>query len=301
METLLYAESQKFSDQIFRTSSEILKFYSKTFCPYPFDQFSFVTISGIYARRAFPGYVGYQPQFLEKEFTTTGHDRHETVLLWWGYTARGEGPGSFQWTEGFGDYGEILYDYAYNKSVPRTFQRFHDEFLALPAEQDVPYFDLRGNTPQKLVHGKYPWLMHLLRYVVGDTAFDRAIRLVFERFQFRTFSMDEFVSTLEEGCGQSLRWWREEWLERKGVPDIAMGSEVLENGSGYSITCVIEQHGNVYHLPLEIGIESREGMRIERVDMSEQRMKFTFASREQPTRILLDPKGWVLMNVRPRE
>lgn len=298
MQTLLHPESQKFSEQIFRTSSEILKFYSETFSPFPFDQFSFVTISGIYARRAFPGFVGYQPRYLEKEFTTTGHDAHETVLLWWGYTTRGDGPGSFQWTEGFGDYGEILYDHAYNKPIPSIFQRFHDEYLALPAEQDVSYSDLRGNTPQKIVHGKYPWLMHLVRYVVGDSAFNRAMKLVFGRFQFRTFSMNEFISTLEEGCGQPLQWWREEWLERKGIPEIAMSSQVQSADSGYSITCTLEQHGSIYHLPLEIGIESREGIRVEKVKLSQRQDTFTFESREQPTRVLLDPNGWVLMKVR---
>ena len=296
-QTLLYPGQQRFSDQIFSTSSEILKFYSETFFPYPFDQFSFVTISDMFARRAFPGFVGYEPGYLEKEFATTGHDAHETALLWWDYTIHGNGPGSFQWTEGFGDYAEILYDQAYHKPVPTTFRRFREQFLALPPEQDVLYSDLRGNTPQAIVHGKYPWLMHLVRYVVGDSAFHKAMMLVFDRLKFRSFSMDEFISTLEEGCGQSLQWWHEEWLVRKGVPEIAFKSDVRKSSSRYAVTCTLEQRRNVYHFPLEIGIESQAGLRIEKVNLSERRMTFTFESKDRPTKIVLDPKGWVLMNV----
>lgn len=299
MQTLLYPESQKFSDQIFTTSSEVLKFYSQTYCPYPFDQFTFFTINGIYARRAFPGFVGYEPGYLEKEFTSTGHDAHETALLWWWYTLRGAGPGSFQWTEGFGDYAEILYDEASHKPIPKIFQRFRQDYLAMPAAQDVPYTDLRGSTPQEIVHGKYPWLMHLVRYLVGDSSFQQAMKLVFERFKFRTFSMDEFISTLEEGCGQSLKWWREEWLERKGTPMISVNSEIQEHGSRYRISCTLEQKGNLYHLPLEIGIESPGGMQIEKVNLRERRMTFTFDTEHKPTKILLDPKGWVLMRMEP--
>ncbi|RPH38201.1 hypothetical protein EHM92_00640 [bacterium] len=295
MQTLLYPQSQKFSDQIFKTSSEILGFFSSVMCPYPFEQFSFVTIGGMYARRAFPGFVGYEPRYLEKEFTTTGHDAHETSLLWWGYTAHGSGPGSFQWTEGFGDYVEILYDEAYRKPVPRIFERFRAEYLALPVDQDVPYTELRGNTPQKIVHGKYPWLMHLLRYTVGDSAFARAMRLVFTRFRHVTYSMDEFISTLEEGCGQSLQWWREEWLERKGVPDITTSYQVEKDANHYHIHCTIEQRGNVYHMPLEVGVETPGGLHVEKVHLSERRGIFTFESNEEPTRILLDPKRWILM------
>lgn len=297
MQTLLSPDAQKFSDQIFRTSSGILKFYSELYCPYPFDQFSFVTISGIHARRAFPGFVGYAPAYLQKEFTTTGHDAHETALLWWTYTLRGSGPGSFQWTEGFGDYAEILYDEANHRPIPANFRRFREMYLALPTEKDVLYPDLRGNTPQEIVHGKYPWLMHLIRFAVGDSAFRRAMRLVFKRFAFRTFSMDEFIAALEEGCGQSLRWWREEWLERKGVPEIIFLPQVGGGPSHYTFTCVFEQTGNVYHLPLEIGIETKAGMRIERVKLSERRMAFTFPSREDPLGSVLDPKGWLLMRV----
>jgi len=299
MRTLLFAESETFSDQIFRTSSEILKFFSETLCPYPFDEFSFVTIRGMYARRAFPGFVGYEPRYLQKEFTTTGHDAHETSLLWWTYTMHGSGPGSFQWTEGFGDYAEILYDEANNKTIPKIFQRFREEYLATPAEQDLLYQDLRGNTPQKLVHGKYPWLLHIVRSAVGDSAFHNALKLVFKRYQYRTFSMNEFISTLEEGCGRSLQWWREEWLERKGVPTIALDAQIRKHGSRYTASCTIEQRGLLYHLPLEIGIESAHGFRIEKVMLNELRTMFTFESKEKPTRILLDPKGWLLMNVAP--
>jgi hypothetical protein len=297
MRTLLFPESQTFSDQIFRTSSEILKFFSETLCPYPFDEFSFVTIRGMYARRAFPGFVGYEPRYLQKEFTTTGHDAHETSLLWWTYTLHGSGPGSFQWTEGFGDYVEILYDEVYHKPIPKIFQRFRGEYLATPAEQDLLYSDLRGNTPQKFVHGRYPWLLHVVRSVVGDSAFRNALKLVFQRYRYRTFSMNEFISSLEEGCGQSLQWWREEWLGRKGVPTIACDAQVQKHGSRYAVTCTLEQRGSLYHLPLEIGIESSLGLRIEKVILNETRMMFTFESSEEPTRILLDPQGWVLMNV----
>jgi hypothetical protein len=299
--TLLYPESQKFSDQIFSTSSEILKFLSEVLSPYPFDEFSFVTIRGMYARRAFPGFVGYEPRYLEKEFTTTGHDAHETSLLWWTYTLHGDGPGSFQWTEGFGDYAEILYDEACHKSIPKIFQRFRAEYLATPAEQDFLYPDLRGNTPQKFIHGKYPWLLHTVRSVVGDTAFRKALRLVFSRFRYRTFTMNDFVATLEEGCGQSLQWWKEEWLGRKGVPTIAMKSQIQRRDAGFVVVCTLEQRRGLYHLPLTIGIESSLGLRREKVFLNENKMTFTFESKEEPTRILLDPDGWVLMNVTSME
>jgi hypothetical protein len=294
METLLYPGSQKFSEQIFASSSDILRFYSEWFGPYQAAQFSFVTLSGMYARRAFAEFVGYEPKYLEKEMTTTGFDAHETALLWWGYTTRGSGPGSWQWTEGLGDYAEVLYDEARHKPLPEIFQYFREEYLKLPTDKDVPYTKLRGSTSQTIVHGKYPWLMHVMRYMIGDEPFRKAMRLVFERYRFRTFSMDEFIAAVEEASGKSLRQWREQWLERKGVPAVALRYQV-EAGEPNRIRGTLEQEGELYDLPLELGIETKKGLQIEKIQLTERKQNFEIESAEKPLRVTLDPHGWLLM------
>jgi predicted transcriptional regulator len=279
----LHPESQGFAEQIFATSSQVLKFYSDKFCPYPFAQFSFITIKGMFARRAFSDAVGYEPKYLEKEFTTTGHDAHETSLLWWGYIIRGTGRGSSQWLEGFGDYAEVLYGEKYEKPLPKIFQFFKSKYLALPAEKDLLYTELRGNTDQAFVHGKYPWLMHLIRYVIGNKGFDRAMKLLFKKQKFHALTMAEFVATLEAGSGQSLQWFRDEWLNRRGVPTTSLKSEVQNVGGTYQIKCVLEQTGEIYHLPVEIGIQTEAGIKLEKVFMKEKQIT------ARPTRVVDNP------------
>jgi aminopeptidase N len=137
--------------------------------------------------------------------------------------------------------------------------------------------------------------MHLIRYVVGDNGFKRAMKLLFEKHKFRTLAMDDFISTLEEGSGQSLQWFREEWLERRGVPTISLKSKIQETDEVIQITCVLEQIGNLYQLPLESGIETEKGMRIEKVYLKEGHATFSFQSKEKPVRILLDPNDWIIM------
>jgi aminopeptidase N len=296
MQTLLCPRVQRYSDQILNTSSEILKFYSTIYCHYPFARFIFVSLDSTYARRAYPGFISYSPQYLEREFTTTGYDAHETALLWWCYTLRGSGQVGFQWTEGFGDYAEILYDEKFGKPIPKIFQYFRSEFLKLSTQEDAIYSELTGATPQKIIHGKFPWLMHILRYVVGDDAFKRAMSRLFDRFRFRTFTMAEFVSVLEEGCGKSLAWWRTQWLERKGVPELSMRSTIAERNGLYQISVRVEQKGNLYTLPLEIGIETAAGMRIERVRLDGRYQEYDLTSEVKPVAIVLDPHNWILMN-----
>ncbi len=295
MVTLLHPGSQQWADPILATSREILGFYSETYGGYPFDQFAFVTLPGIYARRAFPGFVGYDPAYLDREMKTTGHDAHETALLWWFYTVRGSGPGAYQWTEGFGDYAEFLYDERYGKPRPKIFGWFQEKYLAMDPDREPTYAELRGSSDlQPVIHGKYPMLMHVLRYRCGDPAFGRAMRLLFDRFSRRTFTMDELVSTLEEGTGASLDWWRKEWLERKGVPVLDLSHETRPRGGGYDILVRVTQQGPVYHIPVEIGIETGAGMKIETMDLGSAADTAIFRSPEEPRAVVLDPRGWIL-------
>ncbi len=298
--TLLHPESQRFAEQILETSGEVLGFYAQTYGFYPFDGFAFITLRGLYARRAFPGFVGYDPAYLKKEMETTGHDAHETALLWWGYATKGSGPSSFQWTEGFGDYAEILYDERYGKPRPSIFRYFREKYLAMKPEEEPPYTALRGEM-QPVIHGKYPWLLHLLRYLCGDDGFGRAMRLVFERYRYRTFSMDELVATLEEGTGRPLGAWRREWIDRQGVPVLRLSSSAREASGAWEVEVIIEQEGAIYHMPLEIGIETAEGMRVETIGLDGPRVDARFRSPAAPRRVVLDPNGWILFRTPPAD
>jgi hypothetical protein len=300
MRTLLHPASQRYAEQIFSTSADVLAFYESRFGPYGFDAFTFATVDGIFARRSIAGGVIYEERYLDKEMRTTGHDAHETALLWWFFTLAGRGPGSYQWTEGFGDYAEMLYDEARGLPVPPDFELYRRGYLRSAGTPDEPKITApRGPLAGNFVHGRLPWLMHVLRFAVGDRAYHRAVRGVFDRWRFRSFTLDEFVTTLAQGAGQPLDWWRTEWLERAGVPELSWRSTVTPDSGGYRITVSVRQTAMLYHLPLEIGVESPAGLRIERVQLNEPAREFRFWSAQAPSSVVMDPRRWLLAKITP--
>jgi hypothetical protein len=301
LRALLHPASQGYAERILSTSADVLEFYASRFGPYAFDGFTFATVEGIYARRAVAGGVIYSPAYLAQEFDATGHDAHETALQWWFYTTAGRGPGAYQWTEGFGDYAELLYDEARGLPVPPIFERYRQGYLRIAGTADEPPITApRGPQGGNVVHGRLPWLMHLLRFAVGDSAFARGTRLVFDRWRFRSFTLDELVATLAEGAGTSLDCWRREWLDRGGVPELAWQSSVAPGAGGFLVTVTVEQTGALYHLPLEIGIETAQGLRLVRAQLDDRSVEFRFASESEPVRILVDPRRWLLARITAR-
>jgi hypothetical protein len=298
LRTLLHPGVARYADSIITTSADVLDFYASRFGPYVFDDFAFATVDSIYARRALAGAVIYSPAYVEQEMGATGHDAHETALLWWFCTIAGRGPGSYQWIEGFGDYAEVLYDEARGKPIPEIFGRYRRGYLKIAGTADEPPITApRGPNGGNYVHGRLPWTMHLLRFAVGDSAFDASMRLLFSRWRFRSFTLDEFVATLAEGAGQSLDWWRDEWLNRGGVPELAWHASVAPAGGGYEVSLSVRQTGVLYHLPLEIGIETAAGLRLERVELGDTTAEFRFHSPAVPTRVLVDPREWLLAKI----
>jgi hypothetical protein len=298
MRTLLHPASRSYAERIVATSADVLDFYVSRFGPYAFDEFTFATVDGIFARRAVAGGVIYESDYLAKELRTTGHDAHETALLWWFYTIAGRGPGGYQWTEGFGDYAEMLYDEARGFPVPADFELYRRGYLRTAGTPEEPPITApRGPLAGNFVHGRLPWVMHVLRFAVGDAAFERSLKLLFDRWRFRSFTLEEFASTLSEGARQPLDWWRREWLERGGVPELTWRSEVTPDSGGYRVAVSLRQAGQLYHLPLEIGIESAAGRRMERVQLDAAEQVFQWWSASEPTRIVVDPHRWLLAKI----
>jgi hypothetical protein len=205
MVTLLHPEVASRADALRRTSADVLQYYSALHGFYPADQFAFVTVAGMFARRAFPGFVGYEPSYLIRTLAEDGYDAHETSLLWWGYATHGEGPGAFQWTEGFGDYVEVLYTRARHTPVSANLRRARDRFLAANPPLSIAPASLTGSSPQPAIHGDLPWRMDAVRRAIGGARFRAAIQRLFRIYRWRTFTLDEFVAVFEQQAPASVR------------------------------------------------------------------------------------------------
>ena len=293
MVTLLDSDVQKWSDQIFTTSADVLKYFADLHgSPAP-EEFYFVSIPGMGGRRAFSSFVGYPPKALEREMTRTGYDAHETSLLWWGYTAHARGRGAWQWNEGFGDYVEMMYGEERKKPLPAIFNFFRDAYLSSDFTQEPLFNELRGNTPQKFVHGKYPWLMSVLRQKIGDEAFRKGLRKLFADYRYKSYTMDEMFAVFEATSGQSLKKFRAEWVERKGVPELKLEYTAKFDKSHATPMCAIQGNFDVptelEGIPLDVVLRSSGRDSKQTLALGVGASHFEFTQPVGRTELLVDP------------
>jgi hypothetical protein len=57
------------------------------------------------------------------------------------------------------------------------------------------------------------------------------------------------------------------------------------------------QTGEIYSIPLEIGIETEEEMLLEKVELAGPETTFVLESGARPLRVVVDPHRWLLLRM----
>lgn len=60
------------------------------------------------------------------------------------------------------------------------------------------------------------------------------MKLIFKKFGFHTFTMEEFIAIFQEGAGKHCNGGGQEWLERKDVSVITLKHNLQESNKDIS-------------------------------------------------------------------
>lgn len=121
------------------------------------------------------------------------------------------------------------------------------------------------NDPDELVDGvtyvKAAEVIRMLRLLLGDTAFRRAVKLYFSRHEGGNANTDDFFACFEEVSGRDLSRFRKEWLYTIGYPCIEATREYDEAGRRLTLRFLQERTGSggLFHVPLEIAAVDEDG------------------------------------------
>ncbi len=102
-----------------------------------------------------------------------------------------------------------------------------------------------------ITYGKGSQIISMLRLKVGDEAFGRVYKKIFEEYRFRNLSDDEFIQICEEESGQSLTEFFNQWLTTTDKFDAAVKSV-----RGNQIT--FQNRGKI-SMPAKVQVTTKDG------------------------------------------
>ena len=238
---------------------------------------------------------------------------HELAHQWWGDLVTMRTWEDIWLNEGFATYSEVLFvEHFLGLDPGEVMSRSYDDgeiFGALggtvTAENRDDPFDDRGG-----IYTKGGWVLHMLRHLVGDEKFFRALKDYRARHEFGNGSTGELREAFERQYGQSLDWFFQQWVYAPGRPLYKVSTELTgPDGSGaHTVKVTLKQKQSisipgrpqsVFITPLDLTVHFDDGTTETRVVMNDSRkQKVSFAVSKRPTSVGVDEGHWVLKKVK---
>lgn len=308
IETWVYAQDR---DAGFRDFAEptkkALEFYSDYVGPFAYERLANIQSNSV------SGGMEAASAILYSENSVTGTKSlrwrnvviHEIAHQWFGNAVT-----EYDWddvwlSEGFATYFTLLFiEHAYG----------HEEFVQGLKDSKKTVMNFYAKNPKyTIIHNnlsnmedvtsshtyqKGSWILHMLRGVIGTEKFQQGIRTYYAKYYNANATTSDFRRIMEEGSGQDLGWFFEQWLYKPGALKYSGTWKYDSKAKQVKITLNQSQtDGSLFRMPVEIGLyyKGQSGPTIERVQVNEKSNVFTFPVTSEPEDVRLDPNVWVLM------
>jgi aminopeptidase N len=290
----------------FRRATAIVETGARLFGPFPYSRLLHVQSSTRYGGMENASVIFYAESAYVRRRMREGLVRHETAHQWFGDAVTPAEWHHVWLSEGFATYFDLVIGAALDgDSVLRrglaanaaTYLRSDD--TARPVIDSTiadPNDQLNTNAYQK-----GGWVLHMLRGVVGDSAFFRGVREYYRRYRDLSVVTGQFQTEIERASGRRLDWFFGQWLRQPGFP--RLDASWSADSTGGQVTLQVAQvqpaAWGFYALPGLVVELRRNGQPLGRrvVDLVAQgeAQTFTLESGELPDQLVLDPDGDLLL------
>jgi len=296
-----YPEHLHKAKEDWKDMAKMIAFFEEHFTPYPFEKYGMVEVP-------MRGAMEHQTMTSYSSGLVTGDHRYDFVVVhelahqWWGDLVTLSDWREIWLNEGFASYCEALY--VEEMQGRQALQDYMDRFAAAYFTEagrmgDFPIYDpdyLWGNT----VYKKGAWVLHMLRWVVGDRAFWEGMQQYARTFAYQNASIKDFENIFEIVSGKDLDWFFQQWLYKAGVPQLEVAWETGRNEDGkYDVELQVSQKQDIqlFYLPLEIQFKMQDFTVLDTIVIEEKEQKYFFTLNDLPQELTIDPSGWMLKKV----
>ncbi len=221
---------------------------------------------------------------------------------WWGALVSPANRESFWLSDGFSRYSEARY--VEQAAGEAGFEEVtKDMSVGALAYDTVPLgsigkLDVFSPEFQSLVTDKGGMILHMLRWVIGDAAFDKTMRAFATQYAWKPANSDDFQKVAEVQSGERLGGFFTQWLDSTGAPDFKNKYTVyrLGNNKGFRIAGEVQQDLDLFRMPIEVKVDTDGKTEFKRIEVVGTDSPYVIETFGRPRRIVLDPNNHVLKN-----
>jgi predicted negative regulator of RcsB-dependent stress response len=221
---------------------------------------------------------------------------------WWGVEISPASKNDWWLNDGFARYTEALY---IEHLVGRAGfdEAVKDMSVGALAYQTVPLssvgtLDTFSPEFQSVVTDKGAMILHMLRFVLGDSKFNTAMRTFAQQYSLKPVTVDDFKAVCEKIHGDQLTWFFSQWVDSTSAPEFKDKYTVFRmgNGKGFRIVGEISQDLDLFRMPVEVKVDTDGKTEMKQIDVVGTNSPYAIETFGKPRRITIDPNDYVLKN-----
>ncbi len=149
---------------------------------------------------------------------------------------------------------------------------------------------------QALTADKGAVILNMLRWVVGDQAFDKTMRDFLAQYSGKSATVEDFRNIAEKDSGQQLTWFFTQWLDSTGAPEFKDKYTIYRVQKGFRVVGEIQQDMDLFRMPVELKIDTDGKTETKRIEVSGTNSAYEVDTFGKPRKITIDPDNRVLKN-----
>jgi len=289
--TYFFDEDKGLAGKYIEYTKKYLDLYEGILGRFPYKRFSIVE-HFLPTGYSMPTFILLGSRVVRLPFIVETSLGHEILHQWFGNMVYVDYK-SGNWSEGLTTYlADHLYKeeqgkgWWYRKGLLLDYKNYVNE----GDEFSLRDFRTRYDYLSKAIgYGKSAMLFHMLRNLLGEEGFLKALKDLIDEDSFTEASWDDLKVSFERYYRDDLGWFFTQWVDEKGLPRINLEDVRLGyNGGGYELEFSLRQDGRPYIIDVPVTIYSKGKGRKRFFRISEKERLFRIYMSERPDRIVLD-------------
>ncbi len=293
----------------FARAGEIVDFFATLVAPFPYERLAHVQSLTRFGGMENATAIFYAGESVRNGSLSERTVAHETAHQWFGDAVTEERFADLWLSEGFATYWAALWvQHAYGDSAFRAAMAAERlEIVRSPVTAERPIRDTLETEYLKLLntnsYQKGAWVLHMLRGLLGDSAFFRGVRSYYVAHRHGTARTEDLRAALERASGVSLGWFFDQWVMRPGIPELV--TQWRYDRASRRVTLYITQGARFapYRFPLTVAVRDVRG-RVRRITIQveaerSQRITLPLQLDASPRDLVFDPDVELLATFAP--
>jgi len=311
----VYKSQEQDAPRSFAKTPRMIEFYATRIgVPYPWEKFAQTVVQDfIYGGEENVSAVTLSDGTIHDarahlDYSSDGLVAHELAHMWWGdmLTCR---DWSHSWlNEGFATFFQNAFT-EYDAGRDQAAKEILDNQVTL-RNIDIdsrrrPTVCSRFVSPMDLfdsrIYGKGAVVLNMLRFILGDELFWKAINHYATKFSYQNVETEDFKIAVEEATGYNLSWFFDEWLYKAGYPvfDVRPNWDLKTGELSITVKQLqkIDSLTGLFRTPVEVEVWVNDNPESSIITISKQEETFSIPTHGRPQLVIFDKGSRILKKV----